>query len=114
MPAGQCKHVSTDVAPIAAEYVPAVQLVEQVEAPVAAENFPAAHWEQAWKEVAPASGEYLPAVHGAQKSGDDAHLVPIYVPAGQSVQTEEPAVSAKVPASQGRQLAIDVAPGIGE
>jgi len=89
-----------------------MQLVEHVEAPVAAENFPAAHWTQAWKEVAPACGEYLPAVHGAQKSGDDAHRVPRYVPAGQSVQTVAPVVSANVPAWQGRQVSREVAPGV--
>jgi hypothetical protein len=58
--------------------------------------------------------EYVPAMHAAQKSGDDAQRVLKDVPAGQSVQTEAPAVSAYLPASQGRQASKEVARGVGE
>ena len=53
-------------------------------------------------------------MHAKQKSGDEAQREPQYLPATQLVQTEEPAASAKVPASQGRHVAIDVASMVGE
>ena len=45
---------------------------------------------------------------------DDAQRALKDVPAGQSVQTEAPAVSAYLPASQGRQASKEVAPGVAE
>jgi hypothetical protein len=83
--------------------VPATQ-VAHVLAP-AFERLPAAHV----KQVAEPGLEYIPAMHAAQKSGDDAQRVLEDVPAGQSVQTEAPAVAAYLPASQGRQVSKEVA-----
>ena len=88
--------------------MPATQ-VAHVLAP-APERLPSSHVKQA---VAPGF-EYFPAMHAAQKSGDDAQRELKDVPAGQSVQTVAPAVSAYLPASQGRQVSKEVAPGVGE
>jgi len=88
--------------------VPATQ-VAHVLAP-ALERVPASHVKQA---VEPGLA-YFPAMHAAQKSNDDPQRELEDVPAGQSVQTEAPAVAAKVPASQGTQASKEVAPGVGE
>jgi len=83
--------------------VPATQAAH-VLAP-ALEREPAAHV----KQVVEPGLAYFPAMHAAQKSGDDAQRELKDVPAGQSVQTEEPAVAAYLPASQGRQVSKVVA-----
>jgi len=88
--------------------VPTTQVVH-VLAP-APERLPASHVKQV---VAPGL-EYFPAMHAAQKSVDDAQRELEDVPAGQSVQTEAPAVAAYLPASQGRQVSKEVAPGVAE
>ena len=83
--------------------MPTTQVVH-VLAP-APERLPASHVKQV---VAPGL-EYFPAMHAAQKSVDDAQRELEDVPAGQSVQTEAPAVAAYLPASQGRQVSGEVA-----
>ena len=76
----------------------------------APERLPASHVKQV---VAPGL-EYFPAMHAAQKSIDDAQRQLQDVPAGQSVQTEDPAESAYLPAWQGRQASKEVAPSVVE
>ncbi len=76
----------------------------------APERVPASHVSQA---VEPGL-EYVPAMHVAQKSDDDPQRELEYVPAGQSVQTEAPAVVAYLPASQGMQVSKEVALTVGE
>ena len=76
----------------------------------APERLPASHVKQV---VAPGL-EYFPAMHAAQKSVDDAQRELEDVPAGQSVQTEAPAVAAYLPASQGTHVSKEVAPRVGE
>ena len=71
----------------------------------ALEREPAAHV----KQVVEPGLAYFPAMHTAQTSGDDAQRELEDVPAGQSVQTEAPAVAAYLPASQGRQVSKVVA-----
>ena len=88
--------------------MPATQ-VAHVLAP-ALERVPAAHVAQ----VDEPGRACFPAVHTVQKEGDDAQRALKDVPAGQSVQTEAPAVAAYLPASQGRQVSKEVAPGVGE
>jgi len=94
LPAGQLKHVFTEEAPVAAEYVPAVQLLAHALAPASEENLPAAQLTQTSTEEAPATVAYLPATHDTHKSGEDAQREPRCLPAGQAVQLEEPAASA--------------------
>ena len=94
LPAGQLKHVFTEEAPVAAEYVPAVQLLAHALAPASEENFPAAQLRQTSTEEAPATVAYLPATHDTHQSGEDAQREPRCLPAGQAVQLEEPAASA--------------------
>jgi len=50
-------------------------------------------------------------MHAVQKSGDDAQREIENAPAGQSVQTEAPSVSAYLPASHGRPVSKEVAKG---
>ena len=88
--------------------MPATQ-VAHVLAP-ALERVPAAHVAQ----VDEPGRACFPAVHTVQKEGDDAQRALKDVPAGQSVQTEAPAVSAYLPASHGRQVSKEVAKGVGE
>ena len=88
--------------------MPATQVVH-VLAP-ALERVPAAHVAQ----VDEPGRACFPAVHTVQKEGDDAQRALKDVPAGQSVQTEAPAVSAYLPASHGRQVSKEVAPGVAE
>ena len=76
----------------------------------ALERLPASHVAQ----VDEPGRACFPAVHSVQKEGDDAQRELKDVPAVQLVQTEAPAVSAYLPASQGRQVSGEVAPGIGE
>ena len=91
--AGQFKHVFTDEAPVAPEYVPAVQLLAHALAPASEENFPAAQLRQTSTEEAPATVAYLPATHDTHQSGEDAQREPRCLPAGQAVQMEEPVAS---------------------
>ena len=88
--------------------MPATQVVH-VLAP-ALERLPGAHVAQ----VDEPGRACFPAVHTVQKEGEDAQRTLNDVPAGQSVQTEAPAVSAYLPASQGRHVSKEVAPGVGE
>ena len=83
--------------------MPATQ-VAHVLAP-ALERLPASHVAQ----VDEPGRACFPAVHTVQKEGDDAQRELKDVPAGQSVQTEAPAVAAYLPASQGRQVSGEVA-----
>ena len=88
--------------------MPATQ-VAHVLAP-ALERVPASHVKQA---VEPGLA-YFPAMHAAQKSNEDPQRELEDVPAGQSMQTEAPAVAAYLPTSQGRQVSKLVAPMFGE
>jgi hypothetical protein len=88
--------------------VPATQ-VAHVLAP-ALERLPASHV----KQVAEPGMACFPAMHSVQKADDDPQGELKDVPAGQSVQTEAPAVSEYLPASQRRQVSGEVAPGVGE
>ena len=99
LPGVQTEHVSES----ALECVPATQVAHVLA--LALERFPAAHV----KQVVEPGLAYFPAMHTAQKSGDDAQRELEDLPAGQSVQTEAPAVAAYFPASQGRQLSKEVA-----
>ena len=74
----------------------------------ALERLPASHVAQ----VDEPGRACFPAVHSVQKEGDDAQRELKDVPAGQSVQTEAPVVSAYLPASQARQVSGEVAPGV--
>ena len=124
LPASQLRHAAIDVAPACGEYVPgahdehvsdsALEYVPETQvahvlAP-ALERVPASHV----KHVLDPGLECFPASHTKQTSGDDAQRELEDVPAGQLVQTEAPAVSAYLPASQGRQVPNEVAPGVGE
>ena len=76
----------------------------------ALERLPASHVTQ----VAEPGRACFPTTHSVQKADDDAQRELKDVPAGQSVQTEAPAVAAYLPASQGRQVSKEVAPGVAE
>ena len=124
LPASQLRHAKTEVAPACGEYLPGVQTKHVSESAFeyvpetqavhvlvpALDRLPASHVAQ----VVEPWFEYLPAMHGPQKSGEDAQGEVEDVPAVQLVQTEAPVASENVPASQGRQVANTVAPGVGE
>ena len=120
VPNAHGRHVATDVAPVAVEYVPAVQLA-QLTAPVPLNHEPAAHAEHVYEakyavkepgwhavhtvlEVAAKAAEYVPGTHEAQKS--DAML--LQVPGGQDVHADVPAAE-KCPAPHIRHVALAVA-----
>ena len=63
MPERQSTHVSTDEAPLAAEYLPAAQLPAHAVAPSTDEYLPASHLPQVRIDVLPVEVEYLPASH---------------------------------------------------
>jgi hypothetical protein len=88
----------TAVAPMAAENLPATQLV-QTEAPAAAEYVPASQLEQVATEVAPTAVENLPAGHKRHTASEFAPVVEEYLPATQSVQTVEAGAPEYLPAT---------------
>ena len=68
LPARHSTHVATDEAPVAAEYLPATQLLAHVEAPVAPEYLPDSQLRHAEIDVAIACGEYAPGVQAEHVS----------------------------------------------
>jgi hypothetical protein len=95
--AGQATHAEAVVTPVAAEYVPAPQLmhVSATDAPTVAEYLPAA---QSVQSALPAVAEYLPATHATQELSVVAPGVIRYLPASQSVQPALPAAVLYLPA----------------
>jgi hypothetical protein len=87
------EHLFLMEAPVAPEYVPAVQLLAHALAPASEENNPAAQLRQTSTEEAPATVAYLPAMYDTHQSGEDDQHEPRCLPAGQGVQLEEPVVS---------------------
>ena len=102
------RHVDELDDPSVSKYLPATQ-AEHTDAPEV-EKVRGGHVKQATDPGL----EYFPAMHAAQKSIDDAQRQLQDVPAGQSVQTEDPAESAYLPAWQGRQASKEVAPSVVE
>jgi hypothetical protein len=68
LPARHSTHVATDEAPVAAECLPAAQLLAHVEAPVSPEYLPASQLRHAAMDVAPSCGEYMPGVQAEHVS----------------------------------------------
>ena len=76
VPARQSTHVSTDEAPVAAEYLPAAQLPVHVEAPDADEYLPATQFRHVRIDVSPLVAEYFPASHERHTSAPSLEYVP--------------------------------------
>ena len=70
VPARQSTQVSTEEAPVAAEYLPTAQLPVHVEAPDADEYLPATQFRHVRIDVSPLVAEYLPASHTENEEVD--------------------------------------------
>jgi len=99
VPATQCVHAVTKLAPTNEENVPGLHSTQSSSAPfpVTVENFPALHWTHVFALSAPASVEYVPAAHLLHAASPDAIL---YLPASHCVQfppltPEKPALHAQ-------------------
>jgi len=76
VPARQSTQVSTEEAPVAAEYLPTVQLPVNVEAPDADEYLPATQFRHVRIDVSPLVAEYLPASHERHTLAPSLEYVP--------------------------------------